>query len=378
MPVRSLKDGTIKLRVDDNGAGSEGSVTVNLEEGDLSFTERTPVVIHRDRGVLDHARKASAEALELAFSMMFQSFTKHADPTPYQVLKKLGSASSWVSQESNSDAWAVDVEFTIADPAGGASEVLSFDRFVPEEVGLQEGEEFDRLTVTGRSPRPSAFPTPEDIPGLFCWTPSTSITGLSDGQAVSSWPDLSGYNHDLDQATGTKQPTYQTNELNGLPVVRFDGSDDFLRSDMGETYEQPNTIFLVAKHIGGSVTADEYMFCGDSSAGAESHTVEAVQAGTDTYGANAGTQQTFGTLDTSYHIFIVAFDGASSIVRLDRTQSTKSLGTRNLAELIMGIGRDLASGAADIDVADFAAFRRKLSVAQMRMLEDYASWKYAL
>lgn len=379
MPVRSLKDGTIVIRVDDGGGGSPASVTVDLEDGDLAWTERSPVNVHRDRGVLSHARKAPDEVLELSFSMMFQSFLTHAAPTPFEALKNVGDASAWLSQESDSDVYAVDIQFTIADPAGGASEVLSFDRFKPEEVGLTEGDPTSVLAVSGRSPRRTPFALPTDIPGVIGRWAGYELTGLSDTDPVSSWPDTSGFNNDLAQGTGSKQPTYQTNELNGWPIVRFDGTDDFMSVVLASTFSQPNTLFLIAKHRTGSVTADEYMVAGEASDGSnESHTIEAVQATPDVYGANAGSQGEFGTLDTSYHIIIVAFDGASSIARIDRTQSTESLGTRNLKELYLGIGRDGSSGPADVDIAEAVLFRRKLSVAQMRHLEDYASWCYDL
>ncbi len=45
---------------------------------------------------------------------------------------------------------------------------------------------------------------------------------------VSSWSDQSGNANDVSQGTGASQPTWIDLQLNGLPVVRFDGSDDFL------------------------------------------------------------------------------------------------------------------------------------------------------
>lgn len=150
MPVRSLKDGTIKI-ADAGGTGGANVVTVDVEEGDLSFTERTPVNIISDRGVLHSARKANEEPVELSFSMRFQSFSTHASTTPYDALTKTGGASAWVSDEPNSDVYAVIIEFTIADPAGGASEVLTFARFCPEERPFQEGDPHNTLSVSGRA-----------------------------------------------------------------------------------------------------------------------------------------------------------------------------------------------------------------------------------
>lgn len=150
MPVRSLRDGTIKI-ADAGGTGGANVITVDVEEGDLEYTERTPVNIISDRGVLDHARLANEEPVELSFSMRFQSFSTHAATTPYDALKKQGGAAAWVSDEDNSDVYAVILEFTIADPAGGSAEVLTFARFCPEEVSFAEGDPHDTLSVSGRA-----------------------------------------------------------------------------------------------------------------------------------------------------------------------------------------------------------------------------------
>ena len=58
------------------------------------------------------------------------------------------------------------------------------------------------------------------------WLNSTLTTGLSDGDPVSVWNDLTGNNHEATQ-TGSARPTYLDNgadNWNGRPVVRFDNS----------------------------------------------------------------------------------------------------------------------------------------------------------
>lgn len=150
MPVRSLRDGTIKI-ADSGGTGGGNVVTVDVEEGDLSFTERHPANIIMDRGVLDHARLANEEPVELSFSMRFQSLSTHVSPSPYDALTKTGGASAWVSDEPNSDVYGVIIEIVITDPAGGAAETLTFARFIPEEISFAEGDPHSTLSVSGRA-----------------------------------------------------------------------------------------------------------------------------------------------------------------------------------------------------------------------------------
>ncbi|MEE8551473.1 MAG: hypothetical protein V3T08_09510 [Gemmatimonadota bacterium] len=150
MPVKNLRDGTVKI-ADAAGTGGGNSVTVDVEEGDLTYTEKTPVHIIKDRGVLDHARLADEVPVELSFSMKYQSHTLHVSPSPYDALTKTGGASSWVSDEPNSDVYAVIIEFTMTDPAGGAAEVLTFARFMDIVIDFNEGAEFNIMKVSGKA-----------------------------------------------------------------------------------------------------------------------------------------------------------------------------------------------------------------------------------
>ena len=150
MPVRSLKDATVKIS-DDGGSGGGDSVTVDVEEGDFSFTQRQPVDIISDRGVLDHARKGNEEPIEFSFSMKFQSFSTHVSPSPYDAVTKTGGASSWTSDEPSSDAYAVILEVTLADPAGGAAEIITIVRAFVEDISFQEGSPNDSLSFSGRA-----------------------------------------------------------------------------------------------------------------------------------------------------------------------------------------------------------------------------------
>jgi hypothetical protein len=66
---------------------------------------------------------------------------------------------------------------------------------------------------------------PTDIAGCKLWLDASQITGLSDGNAVSTWSDASGNGNDATQSS-TARPIYKTNILNGRPSVRFDGTND--------------------------------------------------------------------------------------------------------------------------------------------------------
>jgi hypothetical protein len=68
--------------------------------------------------------------------------------------------------------------------------------------------------------------SPLDLTGCALWLDASQITGLSDGDAVATWQDLSGNAYHATQATSDNRPTYKTDVQNGLSVVRFDPASD--------------------------------------------------------------------------------------------------------------------------------------------------------
>lgn len=89
--------------------------------------------------------------------------------------------------------------------------------------------------------------------GAFAAYDARFITGLADGASVSSWSDRTANANTL---TGTNQPTYEANELNGNPVVRFDGSNDQLTASF--TTASLQSAVLVAKQNSASVQFRAY------------------------------------------------------------------------------------------------------------------------
>ncbi|MDZ7738594.1 MAG: Calx-beta domain-containing protein [Bacteroidales bacterium] len=59
------------------------------------------------------------------------------------------------------------------------------------------------------------------------WFRADSITSVADGNPLPQWDDVSGNNHHASQGTVPNQPLFNDNVINGLPVVLFDGSNDY-------------------------------------------------------------------------------------------------------------------------------------------------------
>lgn len=112
--------------------------------------------------------------------------------------------------------------------------------------------------TTGNGPAGIGSTTANDI---ALWLDASQLA-LSDGAAVATWPDLTTNDHDATQATGANQPTFETNELNGLGIVRFNGTTSFMAGSFGPTFNAPFTLFAVARFAQANQGADDndYVF----------------------------------------------------------------------------------------------------------------------
>jgi hypothetical protein len=109
-----------------------------------------------------------------------------------------------------------------------------------------DGTDVQEITVDGQTVFTAQAPLPDagDLHARY----SAIDLGLSDGDPVNTWTDETGNGHDL---TGANAPTFKTNIINGQPVVRFDGLNDFLDVSFSDI-PTPYTIFIVHADPDGS------------------------------------------------------------------------------------------------------------------------------
>ena len=132
---------------------------------------------------------------------------------------------------------------------------------------------------------------------------------LSDGQSVDPWPDDENSN---DLTAGTA-PTFKSSIINNNPVVRFNGTDQFLDNSYSQLSEPV---------VWGWVWIDQDPNNSNIRGFADSQTSgEAQLQNRDgNYGMFSGTLQSGGSPDTNAHISTVRWDGANSVWRIDGTQ----------------------------------------------------------
>jgi len=89
--------------------------------------------------------------------------------------------------------------------------------------------------------------TPTQIAGLKVWLKADTLA-LADNDPVDTWADQSGVGNNV-TAAGTARPLYKTNIRNGLPAVRFDGSNDMMSGASAVTFRH---VFVAFYHNGAA------------------------------------------------------------------------------------------------------------------------------
>lgn len=153
--------------------------------------------------------------------------------------------------------------------------------------------------------------TPSDLSGLAGWYKADAITSLSDGDAVVSWVDSSSNSNTLTQSTAGAQPSYQTNELNSLPIVRFDKDspgDNMLNADMGGNFDVGTGDFFLAM-VAKFPTASGNQFVMSKAFGTQGLNVFLNSSGTlffrpQTSGVTTNNIQQTGATDGQFHVVV--------------------------------------------------------------------------
>ena len=211
---------------------------------------------------------------------------------------------------------------------------------------------------------------------------------------MGTWSDLSGNGRDATQATAAKKPTYKTGILNGRPVVRFDGTDDYL--DVPD-FAYTLTGLTVAVVTTGTNTQGRWPFAhyevnGDQRSWGISHSSESlnklkVNISADGTTTNLKNYAGSTNINTGSHIMAFIFqtdtlalcvDGATEtpVKHQDSTVNSLHDSTGNLT-----VGAMLNTTAVnfwDADIAEVVMYDRALSAAERRRVEKYLGMKYGV
>jgi hypothetical protein len=226
-------------------------------------------------------------------------------------------------------------------------------------------------------------------PELLFWYDASGMS-LSNGSSVSLWPDISGNGNDALQTDISGQPTFQQGQINGLPVVSFDGNNDFLPFDGSlVTNSDYTVVFVGRRRTNGSFKA----FMGGTTSGTNQNLhlywynntqFRAHHYGNDLQTDMLGSAEAYssGTEAGEFGIFTTLLASSDANNNRRNYQNNAFLGARSdNSTLSSYVGAAIArynSGYHDVDAAEVIVFKDALNEAQLQIVHQYLNEKYAI
>jgi hypothetical protein len=245
------------------------------------------------------------------------------------------------------------------------------------------------------NPFPKCF-KPSDISSLVYWGDASklvynvaSTTLATDGQSIADWQDRSGNGHTFAQATESKKPLFQTDEVNGRSVVQYQGGDDWLQATSKLIPIGAKSIVTVLKvnadSQGSIIQENDHNgsnngFKIEYRDGTNSINATLVSPGTTIYDPDS---TSFDSFDGNYHVITHTWDGTTGggkvtlwidgvLQKLDTSVATESVvGTINT---MMG-NRTAEDIGLNGNVVEMLVFNEALNDQDRNRIERYLSFK---
>ena len=278
----------------------------------------------------------------------------------------LSSDQSWITLNKTSGSMNDTLIFTASANTTGSKRTAT--------ITLSDGYQSQTIAVTQ-----SAYILPTQNLTLHLTSDKGVVTS---GSAVTEWDDQSGNGNNAAQTTSANQPAYVQGAMNGLPVIRFNGSTSELTLPSSTALGIQNheyEMFIVAQ---SSYTAQpEFLIAGGSFEQFEYHLNGAAGARfipvTSTY-LDLGTSGAYA--DGKPHVFEAnasSTGGGMSVDGVNGGTSTSNILSSNAGNLLLGVrsdGGDHFNG----DIAEVLVYDTVLTSAQRDSVEKYLADKYGI
>jgi hypothetical protein len=152
--TRNLRDGELVIL---DGAAPPQSLTIILDEGDLTWTQRQKTLEIKDRGSIaaGHTRRGDDESVSLAFTARWTQLLSRSvsasDPLAFYEMLMFTPGANVVSTSQPGEQRTLTLQFTVLDPAGIASERITFEKVYRESLTMAEGNDSNTIAFSGRA-----------------------------------------------------------------------------------------------------------------------------------------------------------------------------------------------------------------------------------
>jgi len=224
---------------------------------------------------------------------------------------------------------------------------------------------------------------PRTIPSMAVWYDAAdSTTTILSGSTVTAWNDKSGNGRN---ATASGTPTLTTNALNGLPVITFNGLNQWMSSPLSLGSTQPLTLFVVARST--TTTGFRAAVSLNAVPGARGNSLMLYVSGTGFWwfsggsGATDGNTSTLAVSTSRYDINANYWRPSFVQMNINGTAYASSTSTPSslTASSTMIIGR--AQGSIEYwsgTIAEIIVYADIISQSQRQQVEGYLAEKWGL
>jgi len=212
--------------------------------------------------------------------------------------------------------------------------------------------------------------------GNVLWLKADSLV-LANNDPVTTWSDSSGLGNHVTQSSAGAKPTYKTNILNGLPVVRGDGGDHLAHTGVVTSSVQ-HTMMIVLKLSGTNTTVPFYN--GDSSGNGYGFFQDGSGARAVLFGGAVSKQDGLPSA-TDFEVWTTSWDGSTSTFWVNGTEislgdpTTSPGGAPSGDTLVMGLA---GSNQWNGDIAEILIWDNDIADADRQEAENYLGFKYGI
>jgi hypothetical protein len=259
----------------------------------------------------------------------------------------------------------------------------------------------DGIGGAGEPPEPPP-PTPDTIAGMVQWLQPDPDTMYADtdfeaqivpvnGQGVVGWQDQSGVDNHATQGGAGLIPQYQTNIQNGLPMILYDGVNDYHAcNSMAQYFDGADAPFTLAMVFKQTTAGAPTLYGSRNDADTDPYIVTGMNAAEyfcnkrDDAGAFSLRSSTGVTADLGAHILILRHNGTTVDMWVDGVQCMTALasnvGTLTLDNATIGAEKSgvSASGFLEGYIGEVIVYDNALSNGNVDVVEAYLSDEWSI
>jgi hypothetical protein len=191
------------------------------------------------------------------------------------------------------------------------------------------------------------------------------------GTKVSAAADQSTGGHNATQGTGANQPPYLSSDpvMGGRPSISIQ-STTLTLANASFSQAQPDTVFAVFNVTNNAVFA----------AALDGTTARQILArSTINWAMSAGTTIQGGTADNKAHVWCGVFNGASSALYVDNSQTAVVTGNPGAAALTgLSIGSTAGDNSINGEIAEVVIYSGALSAPARQAVFQYLGQRYGI